>query len=76
MRIVYGKKYGDVKDCAETPTPTPETPTPTPETPAPTPEVTELPRTGASDVIISGLGLGALVTASIAYVASRRSIIG
>ena len=74
--IVDGKKYGDVKDCAETPTPTPETPTPTPETPAPTPEVTELPRTGASDVIISGLGLGALVTASIAYVASRRSIIG
>ena len=58
-----GSKHSrDVNDCKEQPV-VPETPT-------------ELPRTGADKVIMGGLGLGALVTVTIAYVASRRSIIG
>jgi len=41
-----------------------------------TPEVpVELPRTGVTDGIISALGLGALTTASFAYVVSRRQIL-
>ena len=71
--VVDGTTYGDIEACAETPAPTPETPAPTP---TPTPEVTELPQTGTGDIVVSGLGLGALVTTTIAYVASRRSIIG
>ena len=51
--------------CKETPTPnTPSTPTPSPE----------LPKTGASDAIMSALGLGGLTTATIAYIASRRQM--
>ena len=52
-------------ECKETPTPnTPSTPTPSPE----------LPKTGASDAIMSALGLGGLTTATIAYIASRRQM--
>lgn len=46
-----------------------------PKTPPVTPP--ELPRTGTTDGILSALGLGALVTAAAAYVASRKnSLIG
>ena len=51
----------NLDECKETPTPTP--------TPSP-----ELPKTGASDAIISALGLGGLTTATIAYIASRRQM--
>ena len=55
----------DLSKCQETPTPnTPSTPTPSPE----------LPKTGASDAIMSALGLGGLTTATIAYIASRRQM--
>ena len=53
----------NLDECKETPTPTP-TPTPSPE----------LPKTGASDAIMSALGLGGLTTATIAYIASRRQM--
>lgn len=37
----------------------------------------ELPKTGAGDNLLSALGLGALVTAGAAYIASRKnSLIG
>lgn len=62
------KRYGAVDH--EACNPKPVTP-PTPVTPTP-PAVTELPRTGLTDVLIGGLGLGALATASVAYVMSRR----
>ena len=51
----------NLDECKETPTPTP--------TPSP-----ELPKTGASDAIMSALGLGGLTTATIAYIASRRQM--
>ena len=55
----------NLDECKETPTPnTPSTPTPSPE----------LPTTGASDAIMSALGLGGLTTATIAYIASRRQM--
>ena len=57
------KRYGAVDHEACNPAPV------TPPTP---PTATELPRTGVTDVVIGGLGLGALVTASVAYVMSRR----
>ena len=57
----------NLDECKETPTPTPNTPS----TPTPSPE---LPNTGASDVIMSALGLGGLTTATIAYIASRRQM--
>ena len=43
-----------------------------------TPEVPEeLPRTGATDNILAALGLGATVTAAVAYIASRKnSLVG
>ena len=43
-----------------------------------TPEVPEeLPRTGATDNILAALGLGATVTATVAYIASRKnSLVG
>lgn len=62
------KRYGAVDH--EACDPKPVTP-PTPVTPTP-PAATELPRTGLTDILISGLGLGALATASVAYVMSRR----
>ncbi|QWQ32671.1 hypothetical protein KOY48_02430 [Candidatus Minimicrobia naudis] len=43
----------------------------TPSTPTPSPE---LPKTGASDAIMSALGLGGPTTATIAYIASRRQM--
>ena len=71
------KHSKNLDDCKEEPvvpvTPvTPETPEipETPETP------TELPQTGASSNLMGGLGLGALVTVTIAYVVSRRNILG
>ena len=65
------KHTTDLSKCKEVPT-TPTTPTPnTPSTPTPSPE---LPQTGASDVIMSALGLGGLTTATIAYIASRRQM--
>ena len=55
----------NLDECKETPTPnTPSTPTSSPE----------LPKTGASDAIMSALGLGGLTTATIAYIASRRQM--
>ena len=57
----------NLDECKETPTPTPNTPS----TPTPSPE---LPTTGASDAIVSALGLGGLTTATIAYIASRRQM--
>ena len=57
----------NLDECKETPTPTPNTPS----TPTPSPE---LPNTGASDAIMSALGLGGLTTATIAYIASRRQM--
>ena len=55
----------NLDECKETPAPnTPSTPTPSPE----------LPKTGASDAIMSALGLGGLTTATIAYIASRRQM--
>ena len=57
----------NLDECKETPTPTPNTPS----TPTPSPE---LPTTGASDAIMSALGLGGLTTATIAYIASRRQM--
>ena len=52
-------------DCEEVVVP------PTPETPV------ELPKTGAGDTILNTLGIGALTTALLAYLASRRnSLIG
>ena len=51
----------NLDECKETPTPTP--------TPSP-----ELPKTGASDAIMSALGLGGLTAATIAYIASRRQM--
>ena len=55
----------NLDECKETPTPnTPSTPTPSPE----------LPKTGASDAIMSALGLGGLTTATIAYIVSRRQM--
>ncbi|MCJ1965346.1 PKD domain-containing protein [Candidatus Nanosynbacter sp. TM7-053] len=55
----------NLDECKETPTPnTPSTSTPSPE----------LPKTGASDAIMSALGLGGLTTATIAYIASRRQM--
>ena len=55
----------NLDECKETLTPnTPSTPTPSPE----------LPKTGASDAIMSALGLGGLTTATIAYIASRRQM--
>ena len=57
----------NLDECKETPTPTPNTPS----TPTPSPE---LPKTGASDAIMSALGLGGLTTATIAYIASRRQM--
>lgn len=64
-------------DDATVSVPKPVTP-PVKPTPRPTPTTpTELPQTGAADTILNALGLGALVTATIAYVASRRnSLIG
>ena len=56
------KHSKNLDDCKEQPV--------VPETPV------ELPRTGTGSTIVGGLGLGALVTATIAYVASRRNIIG
>lgn len=53
--------------CVETPT-TPSTPPTTPETP------TVLPKTGASNGLLSTLGLGSIATAVSYYVASRRSL--
>lgn len=50
----------DKDDCKEQPV--------TPEVPV------ELPKTGAADSILSALGLGALVTATMAYAVSRRQI--
>ena len=48
--------------------------TQTVEPAAPT-AVGELPRTGnATDVLVSGLGLGALLTAGVAYLISRRHV--
>ena len=49
--------------------PTPDTPTPSEPTP---PSVTELPKTGLADVLVGGIGLGAVVTAGVAYMMSRR----
>lgn len=66
------KHSRDLADCDEIPV-VPETPE-TPETPEETPP--ELPQTGANDLMIGGLGLGALVTTTIAYVISRRNLIG
>ena len=57
----------NLDECKETPTPTPNTPS----TPTPSPE---LPTTGASDAVMSALGLGGLTTATIAYIASRRQM--
>ena len=57
----------NLDECKEIPTPTPNTPS----TPTPSPE---LPTTGASDAIMSALGLGGLTTATIAYIASRRQM--
>ena len=52
-------------DCEEVVVP------PSPETPV------ELPNTGAGDTILNTLGIGALTTALLAYLASRRnSLIG
>ena len=68
------KHTTDLSKCKEVPTTptTPTTPTPnTPSTPTPSPE---LPTTGASDAIVSALGLGGLTTATIAYIASRRQM--
>lgn len=60
---------------------TPSTPsTQTPTTPQQTPSNQKsttpsyLPQTGASDLLMGGLGLGALLTASLAYIASRRQL--
>ena len=52
----------DSEECNPKPT------TPTPPTP------TALPRTGMTDMVLGGLGLGALVTSALAYVASRRHL--
>ena len=62
------KHSKNLDDCKEVPV-VPENPE-TPDTPS------ELPQTGANDAMIGGLGLGALATTTIAYVASRRRIIG
>ncbi|HEV7951786.1 MAG TPA: LPXTG cell wall anchor domain-containing protein [Candidatus Saccharimonadales bacterium] len=61
------------KTCAAVTPTKPVTPTEpvtpeTPETPA------ELPKTGAGEAILSLFGLGALVTASSYYIASRRTL--
>ncbi len=65
------KHSKNLDDCKEEPV-VPVTPV-TPETPeAPV----ELPQTGTGNTIMGGLGLGALVTTTIAYVISRRSILG
>lgn len=66
---VPGKEHlpKDSPDCKETPV-TPETPQ-TPETPA------ELPKTGASDFILGGLGLSSLAAAGYYWIASRRSLV-
>ena len=61
------KHSKDLDDCSVVPETTETTETETPS---------ELPQTGANDVMIGGLGLGALATTTIAYVASRRRIIG
>lgn len=46
-----------------------------PTEPAATTAVGELPRTGnATDVLVGGLGLGALLTAGVAYLISRRHV--
>ena len=56
----------DPADCDEEEVP------PTPEEPP-----VELPQTGAADTILSALGIGALTTSLLAYLASRRnSLIG
>ena len=52
----------DSEECNPKPT------TPTPPTP------TALPRTGMTDMVLGGLGIGALVTSALAYVASRRHL--
>ncbi|MDO4773597.1 MAG: hypothetical protein Q4A37_00500 [Candidatus Saccharibacteria bacterium] len=62
----------DLSKCAPAPVTPPVTP-PTPPTPSTPPVVHELPRTGA-DLLVGGLGLGALITAGAAYVASRRTL--
>lgn len=51
----------------------PETPvTPTPPTPV---APVEMPKTGLSDAIVGTVGLGALVTASYAWIVSRRQLV-
>ena len=78
------KHSTDMSDCEETPvtpevpeTPeTPETPT-TPETPEvveETPEVVELPKTGASDVLLAGISLSSIITAAGYMFANRRAL--
>lgn len=62
----------DLSKCAPAPVTPPVTP-PTPPTPSTPPVAHELPRTGA-DAWIGGLGLGALITAGAAYIASRRTL--
>lgn len=76
------KHSRDAADCeeVEVPTPpTPEAPTPVEPTPEPTPEapvVTELPKTGAANLVAVGLGLG-LLTALVGYNgASIRKLLG
>ena len=54
----------DSELCKETPV----TPPATPVTPA------QLPHTGATDVMIGGIGLATMIGTSLAYVASRRRL--
>ena len=61
----------DYSKCDETPV-VPETPV-TPETPATPVTPTELPKTGMAESITSVLGVGSLVGAGYAYIASRRN---
>ena len=57
------------KPSAQTPT-SPETTPSNPKSATPS----SLPQTGSSDLLMSGLGVGALLTAGLAYVASRRQL--
>ena len=57
------------KPSAQTPT-NPETTPSNPKSARPS----SLPQTGSSDLLMSGLGVGALLTAGLAYVASRRQL--
>lgn len=60
-----------LEDCKEVPVEPPVEPPVTPEPPV------ELPRTGLGDnILVSGLGLGSLVAATIYYAASRRNLLG